>query len=593
MIVLSNGVRIFIDNSMHKDIYLGISRFGFENDIYEVLGIAHLLEHILIDFDSSKFIANASTARSYMSFWCNSIKGKSTFLDSVKRLISWFFYKDKIRDSFSISKIKYHIKELENEYYFRNEVFHCMDVLTFLIDGDLYNGGRISMLNNINDISIMLHNRMHRIIGPNIIIFVKDINDYVLSILEKSFGSLPSCPLTIPYMMSSHITGKIIMMPSPFYTIMINIKSTLDNILSIMCLYEIYHLIDYETVGDQLYITISFIDEKDYESILKGISRIRLHIDREIMMKHTDDFLMNIYLCFPWIRNDIIDYWTDINYNIDTMLQSLNEEIYMSILQGEYIAIYPNFSDIIFNTKDRQMHKLVIMDTDINNSINNQHTQPNYINLMKKQTYNEIYIKYGDTDFIDYVNLALGFKHTIQRNNDGIKIRHQFSSDDIRTILESDVFLKYSKSKPAAMYQYLMLSFFVSGNTIEDILSNRESVLRLCKKYNNKIIFGKRTRYDIQTYSSFVCGIVKGSITNELLTNMMWSLKKKGLIYSLEFTKLKTNIFYIFMFTIYPDDVFKYVSSKQYFKSYCIVVSNKGDYEDFSSMKKDIVIKLS
>lgn len=56
MIVLPNKVRIFINDRMKKDIYLGISNFGFENDIDEILGIAHLLEHLLISFDSTNFL---------------------------------------------------------------------------------------------------------------------------------------------------------------------------------------------------------------------------------------------------------------------------------------------------------------------------------------------------------------------------------------------------------------------------------------------------------------------------------------------------------------------------------------------------------
>ncbi|AUI80620.1 metalloprotease [White-tailed deer poxvirus] len=597
MIVLSNGVRIFINPYMIKDIYLGIASFGFENDIGNILGVAHLLEHILISFDSSKYVANASTARSYMSFWCSSIKGRSNKLDAIKTLISWFFTGNgRIKDIFTPTKIKDHIKELENEYYFRNEIFHCMDVLTFLSDGDLYNGGRIDMINDIDTLENILYSRMHRIIGPNTIIFVKELDEETLSLLSNTFGKLPSCPLTIPCNSFSSIVGKVVMMPSPFYTVMVNVKQSLENILAIMCLYEIYHLIDYETVGDQLYITISFVKEHEYDNFLKGVSMLKF-IPDEIKFNHSDDFLMNLYLCFPWIKNDIFDYIVDVNNNMLNMFKSLEDEIYTSIRYGKYISIYPNFSKSIFNKTDRQQHKIVVLDCkidhenkDISNIINNN------IYLMKKQMINnEIHIKYGDKAFIDYAILGIMYKNNkIFKSNHGINIHHQFSSDDINTILESDTFLKYSKSKPAAIYQYLILSFFVSGNSIEDILSKRESTINFCKDYKNKILFGKQLRYDIKTNSSFVCGIVKGnSISNETLTNLMWSLKKKGLIYSLEFTKLDKKIFYIFMFTIYPEDVFKIITSNKMFNRHCIVVSNKSDIEDFSSLKKDIIIKIN
>lgn len=73
---------------------------------------------------------------------------------------------------------------------------------------------------------------------------------------------------------------------------------------------------------------------------------------------------------------------------------------------------------------------------------------------------------------------------------------------------------------------------------------------------------------------------------------MMWVLKRKGLIYSLDFTKLDKHLYYVFMFTIYPNSVVKYITTENIFKNHCLVISEKGIVEDFSSMKKDIVIKL-
>ncbi|AMB17550.1 putative metalloprotease [Myxoma virus] len=589
MIVFDNGTRVFINSSTNKDIYVGFSGFGFEKDIGGILGIAHLLEHILISFDAFRFVANASTARSYMSFWCTPIRGRATSVDAVRTLISWFFDKDGLKDDFPVSKIKYHIKELENEYYFRNEVFHCMDALTFLANGDLYNGGRLSMLDRLEDIPLILRDRMRTIIGPNVVIFVRELNDVVLSLLANTFGRLPACPLTIPCTVRTIIGGKTIMMPSPFYTVMVRVEPSLHNILSILCLYEIYHLVDYETVDNKLYVTFSFIHEHDYERFLQGSGRLNLTIYKKIRLCYGDDFLMNVYLSFPCIRHDIFDYLTIVNTDTSSMISSLERDIYQSVRTGDYIVVYPNFSNTMSNTADRQLHKTVVINPNIVYA-----SQPTTsIDLMKKQTHNEMYIKYSDAGFIDYVQLALGLRRKIHKHVHGIHIRHQFSADDIKTILESDTFMKYSKSKPAAMYQYLILSFFVSGNTIEDILQHRESVVKLCRTYKNKIVLGKQTRYDIQTLSSFVCGIFKGpSVTSEYLTDIMWKLKRKGLIYSLEFVELQKNMFYLFMFTIYPEDVTTYLSSRKLFTSRCVVVSKKGNTEDFSSMKKDIIIKL-
>ncbi|SPN67887.1 CPXV088 protein [Cowpox virus] len=74
---------------------------------------------------------------------------------------------------------------------------------------------------------------------------------------------------------------------------------------------------------------------------------------------------------------------------------------------------------------------------------------------------------------------------------------------------------------------------------------------------------------------------------------MMWDLKKKGLIYSMEFTNLLSkNTFYLFTFTIYTDEVYDYLNNNKRFSAKCLVVSTKGDVENFSSLKKDVVIRV-
>ncbi|ASK51255.1 Insulin metalloproteinase-like protein [Eptesipox virus] len=596
MIVLSNGVRIFINNTMQKDIYLGISNFGFENDIDNILGIAHLLEHILINFDSSKFIANASTARNFMSFWCKAID-PNLYKEAIKTLVSWFFINKQLKHKFDLKKIHNHIMELENEYYFRNEILHCMDPLTFLAGGDLYNGGRLSMIDNLKKVEQLLVDRMEQITGSNIVIFVKNMSKDILTLFNHTFGSLPSCPnkLVIKTPYYKNINGKVVMMPSPFYTTMIKVKSTLYNLLAILSLYEIYHLIDYEIVGDYLYVVLSFVNEYDYENFLKGNCNINFNITNPLSFNFSDDFFMNMYLSFPCIKDDIFNYLYDVNTNCLEFIKPLEMEIYNSISNGDYIVIYPNFSQTMFNTSDNQKHKLVVMNINHNNNFLDKHNHCNtFINLMRKQTTNNIFIKYDDISLLNYVGLTLAYKSNVKllKRKEGLNVSHNFSSSDMSTILNSESFIKFTRSKPAAMYQYILLSFFVSGNSIEDILANRESILGDNSK--NKILFGKQTKYDITTKSSFVAGIIKGALSRELITTIMWELKKQGLIYSLEFTNLQTkNTFYIFMFTIYPKEVYNYFSKNKNIVAHCLAVSNKGTIEDFSTMKKNIIIKLS
>ncbi|QHG62610.1 metalloprotease [Cetacean poxvirus 1] len=597
MIVLSNGVRIFINNNSNKDIYLGISNFGFENDLNSILGVAHLLEHILISFDSNKFIANASTSRSYMSFWCKSI-GNSTENDAIKKLTSWFFNnKGKLKDTFNINRIRDHIKELENEYYFRNELFNCMDVLTFINGGDLYNGGRLTMLNYIDKIQKILYQRMHSIIGPNVVIFVNKLYNDTVLFFENTFGKLPSCPESFRVISNPSINYNTVMMPTPFYVVMVKIDPTLENVLGILCILEHYHLIDYETINGQLYISLSFIKERDYDNFLEGIDVLKFDVPSIVNMNFDEEFIMNIYLHFSFVSHDILDYLIDINDNCDNILRLLEQQIYKSVYNRDIICIYPNFSKSMFNTNDTQMHKIAIMKTQKNYVPINNCITSNIIKLIKKNnTNNEVFVRYGDSGLLKYVALSMHMHNyfSLHREHNGIIFKHKFLPEDMKVILESDLFLKFAKSKPSVMYQYMFLSFFVSGNSMNDILSCRNSILDF-KHHNNIILFKKDTRFNIVTKSNFLCGVLKGKcLSSKSITETMWLLKRKGLIYSLDNTKLKgRGTFYVFMFTLYPEKVFNVLIKHNDVTSYCLIVSTKGEVENFSSLKKDVILKLS
>ncbi|ANS71139.1 metalloprotease [Pteropox virus] len=593
MIVFSNGVKVFFQENMKKDIFVGISNFGFSQDIDNILGIAHLLEHVLISFDHTKFVANASTARSFMSFWCKSIRGSP--MESVKELVSWFFNKGQLKNDFSSVNIKNYIRELENEYYFRNELFHCMDILTFINGGDLYNGGRISMLEKENEVKQLLSLRMKQLSGSSVVIFVKQINCKIVDLLKSTFGTLPDCPSYVSIPTLYEQKGKIAMIPSPFYTVMVEIENTLNNVLAILCLTEYYHLIDYETINKKLYLLISFVNEYDYESFLHGNSSLNFQIPGNVSFSHSDDFKMNMYLNFPWISHDIFDYWLETNDNKEKILKSLEENVHLSIVNRNIIVVYPSFSSSIFNVSDQQNHKLVVLDA---LPSTNTASKTNVISLMKKSMVNKVYVNYSDSELLSFVSFALTPKFrygNINKTHDGISFKHTFSADDMNTILESDTFIKYSKSRPAITYQFVFLAFFVSGRSIDDILEHRESAFSMAKGNYNKIIFPKKVKYSVTAKSSFVCGILKGSnLSSVYITGLMWTMKRKGLIYSLDHTKLKEkNTYYVFAFSIYPEKAYNFLINQSHVSSYCIILANKDTVENFSSLNKNVYIVLN
>ncbi|UWX11252.1 CRPV-143 [Crowpox virus] len=630
MILLKNGVRIFVNHSMRKDIYIGISDFGFEKDIHDdVLGIAHLLEHILISFDNKYFNANASTSRTYMSFWCESLY-KNRYNDAIKTAISWFFDKcGNLKTDFSKVVLENYIAELENEYYYRTEMYHCMDILAYLYGGDLYNGGRITMLERIHEIRKLLSNRMKRLAGRNIVIFVKHLTHNIMEMLSKTFGTLPMYAELIPiepYLQDAK--NKIIMMPYPFYTILIQVDNTLNNLLAIICLVENYNLIDYETIGDKLYISISFAEEDQYEYLLYNIKDIDFHIDK-VELDLGEDYIMNLYINFPWLKKDIFEYIHTMTTSNKILIERLKKDMYESISQHRFMVIYPSFTKSLYNLTDKQDHGLLVVGNvnfkiNGNNKLDNSNSEDTLENttcliktnnkakeqkniLYKKTCDNNVVVSITDESFFRYAIFyhITGHKkcnkNTLSRIKASTDIcyRHSFSNEDLKELVNSDTFIRYNSSKPAVLYQYILLAYFVTEKDIKDILGYKNQVLQLDTRHlgNNKIIFGKKTRYDIYTKSMFVCGLIKGrKLSEKSIIDYMWELKKLGLIYFLSYTKISTpNTYYIFTFTVFADKVYKYFTNLKDISSSCLVVSNKNnksEEDDYSSLKKYIVIDI-
>ncbi|QRY18914.1 ORF-44 [Teiidae poxvirus 1] len=616
MIELTNGTRIFVNHSMKKDIYIGISEFGFEKDIKdEIIGIAHLLEHILISFNSKYFTANAVTSRTYMSFWCKSLYVNG-YEDAIKTATSWFFDSNmRLKTDFSKVALRNYIAELENEYYYRTEMYHCMDVLTYLYGGDLYNGGRITMLGRLAVIRKMLSDRMKHLYGKNIVIFIKKLNTRILELLVNTFGNIPKYPDLISLDPELQDTKqKIILMPYPFYTLLIQVRNNLNNLLAILCLVENYNLIDYETIGDRLYISISFTEEDQYEYFLYNVQRISFRIDR-VELDLGEDYLMNIYVNFPWLKNDIYEYIRLMTIDNKTLLEDLKRDIRESIQGYRFMIIYPSFAKLLYNITDKQDHSiLVVDDVTFKNGIVNLNMTYNISNsysvdnlLYRKTSLNNIVISYSDNCFSRYA-LFYHFLETRYRASAtfsktktkvGVCYKHRFSNDDLNDLVNSETFIKYNNSKPAVLYQYILLAYFVTEKDIKDILDCSDQILQIdmIRSNKNKLLFGKNTRYDIYTKSTFVCGLLKGSkLTEKIIVEYMWRLKRLGLIYHLDYTKLEIpNTYYFFTFTIFVEKVYHFFTKLTEVASRCLVVSTKNTKsldDDFSSLNKQIVINI-
>ncbi|WZD65381.1 Zn-protease [Bovine papular stomatitis virus] len=597
MIVLDNGVRVFLRPSMKRDIYLGISNFGFGRDVGEVLGLAHLLEHVLISFDHRKFLANASTTRNFMSFWCKSLRGRP--MDAVRELASWFFDDGRLRTCFDGVDVRAFAKELENEYYFRNEVLHCFDVLTFLGGGDLYNGGRFEDLATTADIRERMAARMRSIAGPSIVVFLRQVSAPAVALLNATFGTLPRTPDVICPRTVASVGGKAVMMPTPFYSVLVRVDATLDNALAVLALRETYHLFDYETMGEDLYVALSFVDETDYDGLLRGIKDLPLETSPDARIAaDSDDHAMNAYLNFPWMSHDLLDYEDYFRDNAERLVAGLKRDILAAVAERDCVALYPGFTSSIFNAQDAQRHRVMMLDLHQDQDgrpLHRGHGDACPVRLMRKTPAGgNVVVRLGDADLLRFVTLATAVhpETRVRRTHEGIRFQHRLSAEDMDAIMESEVFMKFSKSRPAAAYHYMFLDFFASERSMEDILENRTATHRGgCIPH---LVFERRTRYDVVACSSFVCGVVKGrALRKERLHELMWRMKRLGIIYSLDHTPLKSPCtFYVFAFSLSPEETFRCISKCSGVTSYCLVVARRGPADDFSALTKTVVLRM-
>lgn len=613
MILLDNGVRIFPNSEMTKDIFIGISNFGFESDVVDgLLGVSHLLEHVLIKFDHLRFMANASTGRTSMNFWCEAIKPEPR-ANSIMLAISWFFDKNwRLRTDFSRVNIANYIRELENEYQFRKDVINVMDVLTFLLGGDLYNGGRITMLEAQDRIRELMSQRMCRLAGSNFVIFVRALTEPVLAMLERSFGSLPRFPAVITPPLSRNLHNKIVMVPAPMYRLVIRVDNTIENMLAILCVANTYHFVDYDTIGERLFLEISFVCEEYYEDFLRNIENITFDVSSRVLMDYDDESLMNIYLAFPRMQRDLMDYLFTLNTSCDTLVRNLERNMRHSVRQRELVVVYPTFTPSLYNTHDSQDHRLIVLDVAMGNvgnapavgGVQSAAAAPcvNFADrAFLRKSVSELFVRYSDPAFLNYVSLALSNRAKWERASDisfrcvatGAHFTHCFDDADINKIIVSDSFVKFNRSRPAALYPYIFLSFFATGKSLDDILKQRDSPSEiLIQKY--KLVFPKRSRYDVVTKTTFVSGLLKGARLHVAdMRGYLWDMKARGLLYTMNYTPLDKNTFFVFAFTIYPDRVFRYFTRLPSVNKYCLVVSARGTLEDYSSLRKEVVLTFA
>lgn len=600
MIVLDNGVRVFIRPAMKRDIYLGISNFGFGRDVGGVLGLAHLLEHVLISFDHRRFLANASTTRNYMSFWCRSLRGRQ--LEAVRELVSWFFDEAGLRTCFDAVDVRAYAKELENEYYFRNEVLHCFDVLTFLGGGELYNGGRFADLSAAADIRERMSERMRSIAGPAVVVFLRQGSAPAVALLNATFGRLPRAPEVIRPRAVSGAGGKAVMMPTPFYSVLARVDATLENVLAVLALREAYHLFDYETMGEDLYVVLSFVDETDYDGLLRGAKDLPLEAPEHARLRmDSEDYAMNAYLNFPWMSHDILDYESFFVDNAARLVDGLRRDILRAVAERDCVALYPGFTASIFNAQDAQRHRLMMLDLHPPSPEGAAHFR-NFadsapVRLMRKTPASgSVVVRFGDADLLNFVALATALDADgarVRGTFEGIRFQHRLSTEDMDAIMESDAFMKFSRSRPAAAYQYMFLDFFASERSLQDILEHRSSAAPR-REAMPHLVFDRRTRYDAIARASFVCGVLKGrALCKERVEALMWRMKRLGIIYSLDHVQLKSpSTFYVFAFSLSPDETFRCMARCPGVVSYCLVVAKRGPIDDFSAVTKTVVLRM-
>ncbi|AVD69214.1 metalloprotease [Saltwater crocodilepox virus] len=624
MILLSNGVRVFLMPEMRKDVYVGIANFGFERDIDDVLGISHLLEHILIDFDHERFAGNATTSRTYMSFWCCALRD-ATYMDAVRTAVSWFFGPDgRLRTNFQRVPVENFVRELENEYYFRCESFHCFDVLTYLGGGDLYNGGRATMLRDLPRVRRLLGRRMRAISAHSVVIFVRHMNREVFALIDATFGRLPAYPALIGP--DRGVSGnKIVFTPSPFFTVYVRVPNTIENLIALCCVSSIYLFVNYETVLGELYVSISFVDEDGYEEFINDVfsenPENRFDEYGVANFSYGDDDLMALYLNFPSVQRDLTEYVYYCYRRHRQLIDALWHDLAAAARRRDVVIIYPSFAEPLFNAVDGQRHRLLLADIRPSDSAlagappreagesapppppprPADDCRPRRRPWPRRAAARQnVTVPYRHSHYLDYAalfgalaRLKLG-RVELRRDGRGLSLRHDLAQADLDKVFTADAFVRYRNSKPALLYIDIFLAYFASGRSIEAILSNTDALSFISARDDKiNLKFGRNKAYRITTRSSFVCGVVRGKrVSPSLISRFMWDLKRLGYLYNLECVKILPRTYYLFAFSVCPESILRYLAAALKSEKFCFVVSARGAEEDFSALKKRTTVAL-
>lgn len=603
-ILLDNGVTIIIlkDEYLENDFIIKFRNYGSIIDsVVGISGFQHLLEHsFFFNNDNYNFATNASTTFSDMCLELN-IHSKNIIEnnESINILKSWLFKNnDYTKLNFSrdltINEISKYIDELDNEFFFRQNMNIPWDLQNFFLTNQknhYFGGNRQTFFGREEEIKKWLSNP-YPIENKDIFIFLKQSVRHFLNPIKNIFSQLSTNNNTETPMLSynkKNWFNKVIKINDANTCDLIFLLSkkivNKKELVYLSMLFNNFTFTDISYMSDY-YCSFTFSDINEIVNFLK--------ISTNPSVFYLNTFSRRDLLSINLLYGEKFDIIDSLDFKI--MNSGISKETFFEKNKNIFLNLSTLFSKASQN-------KEYIISNKMDNFIK--------YNTFANEPYDIDIIKFNYDIFFNQ-NVTNFFDNPIFQKNSHKCFNNLYKvidfSDSTKNMNELTVEINNSKKTHINFYFNALITFYSTSNNqcFEDVVK----LLKSERKINNIIDCVNNSKfsntiYEIKTDYNFFFGafVIPKNKENEIRgmkINLTHKLKREGLLYHLDSYCVKyenKNILYYFS-GCRPEDVKKIFNTIQTSfitngmpAVYNFVISQKSMFNDFSKLKKKILVR--
>lgn len=607
---LDNGINILENNTNSFEIIF--KNFGYKLDnLFKINGLSHFIEHYLLSIIKFPFAINGITSINNMTieFYID----ENYTLEKIIKYIYNIYIKNNEFNIIKNKKLLDIIKhDLIEEIYF-NQSFNKLSLveMSLLYNNVIYGGGVKYNYLNSNFFFNLLDTIFKKTNPTDIILSVPNINNYILNIIDNTFGNLVKKNKTLIFnnfnLPKKKNKDRILYYSLGYNTsILFTLNNNHDNITDLL-IFKYFYFNNILSINlNTLVVNIYFCNENHLKEFLYKI----IYGDNIIDTYDTCDIEK-----YPYFISDLKEYSNILNVytylinlkkeDIEIKFNSFLNKLKNIILQKNFI-IFTEKNNFLYNTKDDNNYRYYKSEIDIdiinfnknicniNNDVNNI-INDNIVSLFYNKKNNIIKLNLNSlNDICYYINQS-----------------HRYNIGNI-SFDKSSVIKNYFKCNPSC-FIYLQLFYFYFFYNVYNIKklyhkllhdeyfsittndSNIEYVYN--SNYNLKIL--KEKKYFISTEYNFICGTFL--MDNKLNIKKILSpaiIKKKKIGYSIILNEKKNKNkkqIYFFLCCININNGYKNIKSilnKNNIKNIIFIISKENPYINFSNLENTITVSF-